>query len=144
MKVIDDQTNGGIRKPARRRPKGRRARKPEHRRDQPRNASGDKQKQGDEKELLTLRGPKLLEKHQREWEEHWFGVSPSRISVSNKASAVCAREPVGVCTNGVEKSSDRGGKSPHGSQLSGFQVRDAAARLLGDVYLLFFVYVAEE
>jgi len=52
---------------------------------------------------------------------------------------------LGVCTNGVENLVGFEYKSLQGSRLSGFQQSGSAKRpLLSDVYLLFFIYVAEE
>src|SRR5688572_31134937 len=102
VKVINNQANRGIRKPARRRTERRRARKSKHRSDQPTNTSGNQQKQRDQKKVLRLRRPELLQ-HQQKWEEHLSGVSPSRIICSDKKQAPSAHvSRFGLCTNGVE------------------------------------------
>jgi hypothetical protein len=77
-------------------------------------------------------------------------VFPESRKIENKAllkaSAVCARKPLCSCTNGVKILVGFECKSLHGkSKPVTSNNRDrSSARLLRDVNLLFFVYVAEE
>jgi hypothetical protein len=114
MKVINNQANRRVRKPARRRTKRRRPRESEHRSDQPGDASRNQQNQSDQKKVSWLRSPQLLQ-HEQEWEEHLSGESPSGISGSNKKQAPSAHvSRFGLCTNGVEKLGRIECKSLHG------------------------------
>jgi hypothetical protein len=106
--MINDQANGGIRKPARRRTKRGRPRETKHRRNQPTDAPGNQQQQNDQEKVSGLGGPELLQ-HQQEWEEHFSEVSPSRIMRARGARGSAKKQApfahvsrFGSCTNGVE------------------------------------------
>jgi hypothetical protein len=61
MKVINDQAHRRVRKPASRGTESRRSGETEHGGNQPGNASGNQQQQGNEEKEVWLRGSKLLQ-----------------------------------------------------------------------------------